>query len=390
MSSRPRTASRMALGLAALLVTGTLTGSVQGGAASAAVQSGTTSLSPANVQPGRRPASSDKADLVGTVKFSPARKGRPVQIQRSLDGVTWTDVGKAKKQNGAGAVSFTAAAAKGGQPYSYLGVAKKWRGMARYTSTQSSEVWQEKFVDDFGGTTLGDQWAHRRPDSKECAKVGDSRATKVAKGTLRLSVKRDPNKLRRKCKVPGYGTFRYYLNGQVSTQEVPHAFKHGTMSARIKFHSRRGAHGAFWMQPMIRTDGARPALAGAEIDIAEFFGKGYQKGGLASFVYNYGVRKKGKPIKIGGMVPKATRMLPKRDAWWKKYHVFSLEWTENAYRFSVDGRTHSTLTRGVTSVEQFMILGLMTSAWELKQAKKLGINPVDTMNVDWVKVWQKD
>ena len=82
-------------------------------------------------------------------------------------------------------------------------------------------------------------------------------------------------------------------------------------------------------------------------------------------------------------------MLPRRDAWWKRFHVFSLEWTEGAYRFSVDGRQHSVLTRGVTSVDEFLILGLMTSAWELKQAKRLGIRPGGTMQVDWVRVWQK-
>ena len=68
-------------------------------------------------------------------------------------------------------------------------------------------------------------------------------------------------------------------------------------------------------------------MAGAEIDIAEFFGKGYQQGGLASFLYNYAITDSATASKIGGLAPSATRMLPPRDAWWKRFHVFSLEWT---------------------------------------------------------------
>ena len=33
-------------------------------------------------------------------------------------------------------------------------------------------------------------------------------------------------------------------------------------------------------------------------------------------------------------------MLPRGDAWWKRYHVFTLEWTPRSYTFSVDGRVH--------------------------------------------------
>ena len=394
MSTRARFGPGLLLGLVAVLVTALLTGSVQVGA-TAATQSGSTTLSAPYVQPGARPAASGEAKLVGTVRFTPARKGRPVVIQRSADGITWTDVAR-KKQNASGVVTFTAPAYQDlpapleDTAYAYRGVAKSWGGLSSYAANaQSAGVWEPKFSDEFSGTGLGEQWADRKVKSKECAKVGDPRARKVAHGTLRLMVKRDPARKGRKCKT-SEGKFRYYLNGQVSTEQVPVAFTHGTMSARIKFHKNRGAHGAFWMQPTRRVDGAHPARAGAEVDIAEFFGKGYQKGGLASFIYNYGITDRHHQlVKIGGMAPSATRMLPRRDAWWKRFHVFSVEWTEGAYRFSVDGRQHSVLTRGVTNVDEFLILGLMTSAWELKQAKRLGVRPGGTMQVDWVRVWQR-
>jgi len=156
----------------------------------------------------------------------------------------------------------------------------------------------------------------------------------------------------------------------------------------MKFPRTRGQHGAFWMQPLNRRylEG-RPGQSGAEVDIAEFFGQGYPQGGFASFLYNYGID--GGSKKIGGMSPRATRMLPRGDAWWKSYHVFSLEWTERAYIFRVDGREHWRTRRGVSRVDEYLILSLLSSDWELRQAKKLGTQPKGTMHVDWTRVWQK-
>ena len=114
------------------------------------------------------------------------------------------------------------------------------------------------------------------------------------------------------------------------------------------------------------------------------------EGGLASFLYNYGVLdRSGDPVKIGGMAPSATRMLPQGDAWWKRYHVFSVEWTPNSYTFMVDGRPHFRTKRGVSGVDEYLILSMLTSDWELLQAKKLGISPGGAMQVDWTRVWQR-
>ena len=211
--------------------------------------------------------------------------------------------------------------------------------------------------------------------------------SRVRLGTLRLQVRLNPAKRNRTCRVDGE-RLRYYLNGQVSTQHVPHAFTRGTFAARIKFPRQRGQHGGFWMQPVrSRYLPGRPARSGAEIDVVEFFGKGYPEGGLASFLYNYGIERGTK--KIGGVWPRATRMLGRRDAWWKSYHVFSLEWTERSYTFSVDGRVHWRTGRGVSGIDEYLILSMLTSDWELLQAKRLGIRPRGTMKVDWVRVWQR-
>jgi beta-glucanase (GH16 family) len=254
-------------------------------------------------------------------------------------------------------------------------------------------VWAEASTSEFGGRKLGRHWADRRTTStsRKCSKVGDRRASQVRRGTLRLRVMVNPDRRGDSCRIrqgPDKGSYRHYLNGQVSTQHVPHAFTFGTFAARVKFPRTRGKHGAFWLQTMNRRYlKGRPGKSGAEIDIAEFFGQGYPEGGFASFLYNYGIKAGTK--KIGGLAPSATRMLPRGDAWWKSYHVVSLEWTKRAYIFRVDGRQHWRTRRGVSRIDEYLILSLLSSDWELRQAKKLGINPEGTMHVDWARVWQK-
>ncbi len=394
MSTRSRMAVATAIGLLSPLLV--LTSAPSSGAPSA--QSGVTVLSAPYVQPGRGVASSTKAKLVGTVRFEPARLGRPVKVQRRAGDGSWKTVARARQDRG-GTVRFTGAAhTPGGAPLEYRGVAARWGGLRKVASTpQGADVWTPAFVDEFAGTALSEQWRDRASTSptRRCAAVGDPRASKVARGSLRLRVMLHPDRRGDVCRIrrgPDKGRYRHYLNGQVSTQHLTEggAFTRGTFAARIKFPKSRGQHGSFWMQPTVAQHGAGPKEAGAELDVVEFFGKGYPQGGLASFLYNYGVLDgAGNPVKIGGLAPKATTMLPRRDTWWTRYHVFSMEWTPNAYVFRVDGREHFRTKRGVTAVDEYLILSLLTSNWELKQAKKLGIKPGGTMLVDWARVWQK-
>lgn len=402
MPTRSRVVVLSIVGVLLVALAATLTGPVPGGVTSAAgttaasstaargAQSGATSLSAQIVQPGARKARAGNALLTGTVKFNPARKGRPVQIQRRVEGSgKWRTVAR-KQQDKRGRVSFNGKGYDRGDPYEYRGRALRWKGLKPIAaSPESAAAWQLKFNDEFSGRKLQAHWADRKPTHKACAKVGDPRTRKVRKGTLRFSVKLDPAKRNQRCKT-SYGKFRYYLNGQISTQHVPVAYSYGTLSARIKFQKGRGQHSSFWLQPLEWNPGADPSVAGAEVDIVEFFGKGYPDGGLASFLYNYGITDgDGDLVKIGGVSRKASRMLPKRDAWWKRFHVFSLQWTPKTYTFLVDGKPHFRTARGVVENAEYMILGLTTSEWELGQAKRLGIKPEGTMYIDWVRVWQE-
>lgn len=358
-------------------------------------QRGTTSLTAPIVQPGRGHAPSDRALVLGSVSFKPAEKGRKVVVERRTATSEWAKV-TTVRQDRTGVARFTAAPATStGEPYTYRGVALRAPGLPKFAaSEESTATWQPAFTDEFSGSTLSPQWADRvsAASSRKCSTVGDPRARSIGGGTLKLRAILDPERRDRRCKVSGK-KLRYYLNGQVSTDHLDALgdFTYGTFSARIKFPANRGQHGAFWMQPSKgASDEGTAAASGAEIDVVEFFGKGYQKGGLASFLYNYGVLdRSGDPVKIGGMAPKATRMLPAGDAWWKRYHVFSVEWTPSRYTFMVDGRPHFTTKRGVSGVDEYLILSMLTSDWELLQAKKLGVSPGGAMQVDWTRVWQR-
>lgn len=359
-------------------------------ASAATRQSGSTTLLPQIVQPGSGVALSDTARLAGSVRFSPARKGRPVVIQRRIGSGAWQNV-TTKRENGAGLVKFTAAAKKGTRWYTYRGVAKRWNSLAKVAARpQTASVWAKRFGDEFNGrTVLGPNWRDRasNAESRKCSTVGDPRASTVGNGALHLWVKLDPDKSGQTCTVDG-GSYKYYLNGQVSTEHVPLAYTRGVFAARIKFQRNQGQHGSFWLQPLHRQylEG-NPKDSGAEIDIVEFFGAGRNDGGLASFLFNYGID--GGKTKIGGVSETATRMLPRGDAWWKNYHVFSLEWTRSAYSFRVDGREHFRTQRGVSGIDEYLILSLLSSDWELETAKRLGIQPGGTMHVDWAKVWRR-
>ena len=131
-------------------------------AAAQVTQEGTTTLSAPVVQQGRRPTSSENARLTGTVRFSPERKGRPVVVQRRMGARSWQRV-TVKRQDGSGKVAFAGRAYnRGGEPYEYRGVARRYGGLSAQASTpRSAEVWAPVFTDEFNRRQLGDRW--RRP-----------------------------------------------------------------------------------------------------------------------------------------------------------------------------------------------------------------------------------
>ena len=237
--------------------------------------------------------------------------------------------------------------------------------------------WKVAFDDQFDGYSLDTtKWSYRQlgllnPGRTKAESSVD--AVRVENGALNLGMLENPAR-------PGY-----YLNGHVSTEQS-FTFTYGVAAARVKFQKPRGMHGAFWMQAP--TFGAVPGDAkqsGSEIDAVEYFGSTYPDGGLASFTYYRD--KAGNSAKTGGLQTDASDALEHDDAWWKKYHVFSVEWTPDAYVFRVDGRETFRQTKNISGMPEFLVLSLLSSDWELPDLDKTQI-PTD-MKVDWVRVYQQ-
>ena len=106
----------------------------------------------------------------------------------------------------------------------------------------------------------------------------------------------------------------------------------------MKFQLRRGQHGAFWMKPQTpgKTPG-NPKLDGAEIDVIEWFGKSHPEGGLSTHAYYQG--RNGRKVKLGDWIRNPDRFLTgRRDSWYSRFHVFSVEWTPSRYIYRIDGK----------------------------------------------------
>ncbi len=333
-------------------------------------QSGTLEVLPAIAQRGSGPASSAAARNSVVARFAPARRGRPVTffVQRPDGG--WTRAGRTRQGADGSAYLFGATGT-----HVYLATTAARFHAATQTTNSATDAYVPTFGDEFSGSALNTSlWSYRegRAPSRTHSK-NDRRAVSVGGGTVRLQVRKDPA-------APG----SRYLNAQIST-EGHYALTYGVASARVRFQPGRGQHGSFWMQsPTYGSQPGRADLSGAEIDVAEFFGQGYPQGGLASF--NYYVDRHRRSVKTGGVWERAGGLIPARDTWWNSYHVFSVKWTPSSYTFYVDGRLLFTTNRGVSKVNEYLVLSLLTSDWELPKLDRRRLP--STMTVDWVKAWQ--
>ena len=340
-------------------------------------------MHPQIAQPGNRPAHADAALSAMTASFRPVRPGREVELSQKRGGA-WETVDTGL-QDRRGAVEFSA-------PYGSANAAHVYRVTAVANEELPEEVsapartdrWgQPTFDDGFEGDALGASWSHRlqgysEESSRACSRA-DPRAARVSDGFVRLSTLVDPDRQGESCGTDE-GPFDYRLNGHIST-EAGRSFTYGTFAARIRFQDLRGQHGAFWMQPLsqLATEGD-PADTGAEIDVIEWFGEGQAQGGLTSFVY---YRPDADGEQVGGFIKNPGQY---GDDWGDRFHVFSVEWTPDAYVFRIDGQETFRTSEGVSGRPQFMILSLLSSDYELPFIEEEDLP--QHMDVDWVRHWQ--
>jgi beta-glucanase (GH16 family) len=203
-----------------------------------------------------------------------------------------------------------------------------------------------------------------------------------------LKVARLPGKQGAKSKECKHGK---YSNALVQANNPQHQITYGMAAARIKFSPVNGQHSAFWMDvPAGGSWTPGDAAGGAEIDIAEYFGDGRRKGGLASFVHAKNA--KGEIVSVGGELRSRhllskNKKLQKKKEWSQGWHVYSVEWSPTGYVFRVDGKVTLKTSKYVSRVPETILLSAITSDWELPQMNPKRLPTVT--KYDWVRVWQR-
>ncbi len=141
---------------------------------------------------------------------------------------------------------------------------------------------------------------------------------------------------------------------------------------------------AFWLQAdhPYEAEISKGGPGGAEIDIIEAMGAPFNPG-VASTIHLAG--KKGSTAGPGELDSKHVGGITLPDCY-TAFHTYALEWTDEVYRFYVDGLCYgeSSWGDGVSEVEEELIVSLELPA----QCNK----PHDFYRefvVDYVKVWQK-
>lgn len=308
--------------------------------------------------------------------FGDAVEGRPVDLEQKTD-KGWTVVASGV-QNGKGRVDFAAPYVKGA---TYRAVAREFahdgKSLAPAVSrtTSRDQQWRLDFDEGFNGKSLSGRWSPRQTGdyfgARMCSAPYPSES-KVGSGSWRGDVSKSSAARTRKVeRAAPDGCPNGVWDAAMISTEGRYTFRYGVIAVRAKFPVQNGVHGSAWLQ---RTD-----TRGVEIDFIETFGPKY---GIQHKVH---YTKDGQSARLGGYV----KSLPavKTAEWWKDYHVFSVEWTPKEYVFRVDGVETFRTNEGISTGQQFIILSLLASDWELKRVVP-GEMPA-TMSVDWVRVWQE-
>lgn len=230
--------------------------------------------------------------------------------------------------------------------------------------------WKLIWRDEFDGTALDEtKWSYRGLGRRESAIIARDCVTLDGHGLLHLWVKEKDGGLQ---------------NAMIGTQ---HKFetKFGIMAARIRFPRQQGQHGSFWMQPAAGVKTPNDAgRSGAEVDVIEWFGADRRDSGAASNVYWPGVEK----LNRAGHMMDLHDVLPKDQLLSDDFHIYSVEWSPKGYLFRVDDREVMRITEGISLQPEYLILSLLTADWETAQLDHAQLP--NSMDVDWVRVWQTE
>ncbi|MBQ7129177.1 MAG: family 16 glycosylhydrolase [Clostridia bacterium] len=154
--------------------------------------------------------------------------------------------------------------------------------------------------------------------------------------------------------------------------------KYGYFEISAKLQSKPGFWSAFWLMPDEIDRGIEGGSDGTEIDIFEAFDPVNQKINNAIHWDGYGSKHK----KIDNQV--------KKDVYDGKYHTFALDWSEDAYKFYIDGKRTLSITAhdvDIAEYANYLKISLESGSWTGKPDDE---DMPDGISVDYVKVYQRE
>lgn len=214
--------------------------------------------------------------------------------------------------------------------------------------------------DDFNGNALDStKWKIRGKGQRAIAWVSEE-AVKVEEGCVKLYALQKGDTL---------------LGSAIGTQGL-FMSKYGFYECRAQVQkSPGGVWAAFWIQSPKISQGIDPAVYGAEIDIMECFRK------LGDDIVSHNVH-----WAYGPNQQSTKGMQSYLKGLGEGFHTFALEWLPDKYIFYVDGYKFYEVTKGISNIEEYMILSMEYPGKKEEIAKS--IFP-DVFVVDYVKFYKK-
>jgi beta-glucanase (GH16 family) len=341
-------------------------------------------VQPAISQPGLRPTAPSNATQA-LVSFPSGKAGQAVALQHESGTDVWQTIARARLHSTRTAI-FTLPEAG----VAYRAVTLSSAGSPTgATNMVRGRTFKPIFSDTFSGTKVDySKWSDQKTLApaymRMCSRLSPN-VRAVSDGVLRMGVGYDRTRAGQTCRwrLNGRsGSHPYMWNTQLYTGGK-FDFTYGYAAARMKMHRNKGQHASFWLQPANWYTPGKPA-AGTEIDVVEYFGQSKSGSSIGSFVHWYGP--KSEHHKSGGLFPRANALKPAGHAWWSAFHVFSVEWTPQAYIFRVDGREFHRETNIVSRAPEYLLLSMLTSDYELEKLTRAGMS--ERAQVDWVRVWK--
>ena len=237
-------------------------------------------------------------------------------------------------------------------------------GKNLYAQNQGYElVWH----DEFDGTELDTlKWRHRGLGQRRGGTVVEDAVSLDGEGHLLMT-------------TTILDSSHYYV-GMIGTAETFNT-TFGYFECRAKFGTGV-PWDSFWLQCPTAYQAGDPAVTGAEIDIFEFTGS---KHGDFGWDVPHNIHW---ADKNGNMQSWGSHSAIVNDV--DGYNTVAVEWTPDWYIFYVNDVFTFIATRGVSHIDEYIILSEEPRFWkDLPDSVRNGATVQDTFRVDYVRVYQK-